>query len=60
MILDIRFDFDRRKRIGLIEAIWGENKNIEQLKKITKNVLDKNEVVFITRINQDLNYMILI
>ncbi len=59
MILDIRFDFDRRKRIGLIEAIWGENKNIEQLKKITKNVLDKNEVVFITRINQEKSEILL-
>ncbi|MBK16624.1 MAG: circadian phase modifier CpmA [Prochlorococcus sp. SP3034] len=53
MNLDIRFDFDRRKRIGLIEAIWGQDKNIEQLKKIAKNVLDKNEVVFITRINTE-------
>ena len=52
MILDIRFDFDRRDRIGLIEAIWGEDKNIDQLKRISKAVLDKKEVVFITRINE--------
>tara|TARA_B100001989_G_scaffold251392_1_gene230512 strand:- start:402 stop:1058 length:657 start_codon:yes stop_codon:yes gene_type:complete len=52
MILDIRFDFDRRDRIGLIEAIWGEDKNIDQLKRISKAVLDKKEVVFITRINK--------
>ena len=52
MNLDVRYDFDRRKRIGLIEAIWGEDKNIEQLKRVVKNVLDKNEFVFITRINK--------
>ena len=52
MILDIRFDFDRQKRLGIIEAIWGEHKNIDQLKKITKEVLNKNEFVFITRIEE--------
>ena len=53
MNLDIRYDFDRRERIGLIEAIWGEDKNIEQLKKVSKNILEKNEIVFITRINEE-------
>ena len=53
MNLDIRYDFDRRKRIGLIEAIWGEDKNIEQLKKVSKDILEKNEIVFITRINEE-------
>ena len=53
MNLDIRYDFDRRKRIGLIEAIWGEDKNMEQLKKVAKNVLDKDELVFITRISKE-------
>ena len=53
MNLDIRYDFDRRKRIGLIEAIWGEDKNIEQLKKVAKNVLDNDELVFITRISKE-------
>ena len=52
MNLDIRFDFERRERIGLIEAIWGEDKSIDQLKKVSKGVLDKKEVVFITRINK--------
>ena len=48
---EVRYDFDRKERIGFIEAIWGEDKNIEQLKKVAQNVLEKNEVVFITRIN---------
>ncbi len=50
---DIKFDFDRQKRIGIIEAIWGEHKNINQLKKICKQILDKDEIVFITRISFD-------
>ena len=48
---DIYLDFDRQDRIGIIEAIWGEHKNVNQLKKICKQILDKGELVFITRIN---------
>ena len=51
MNLDIRFDFQRRERLGMIEAIWGQDKSIDQLKRLSENVLAKNEVVFITRIN---------
>ena len=58
MNFDIRFDFQRRERLGLIEAIWGQDKSIDQLKRITENVLGKNEVVFITRINSEkANYL---
>ena len=53
MNLDIRFDFQRRERLGLIEAIWGEDKSIDQLKRLSENVLGKKEVVFITRINSE-------
>ena len=53
MIFDIRFDFERRERLGFIEAIWGQDKSIDQLKRISENVLSKNEVVFITRINSE-------
>ena len=53
MNLDIRYDFQRRKRIGLIEAIWGADKSIDQLKRVSKEVLSKKEVVFITRINRE-------
>ena len=53
MNLDIRFDFQRRERLGLIEAIWGQDKSVDQLKRATENVLGKNEIVFITRINSE-------
>ena len=56
---DINFDFDRQNRIGIIEAIWGEDKNVEQLKNICEQVLEKNELVFITRINFDKAKLIL-
>ena len=53
MNFDIRFDFQRRERLGLIEAIWGQDKSIDQLKRLSEGVLSKNEVVFITRINSE-------
>ena len=52
MILDIRFDFERQNRLGLVEAIWGEHKSIEQLKRVAHEVLKKGEFVFITRISE--------
>ena len=59
MNLDIRFDFQRRERLGLIEAIWGQDKSIDQLERLSENVLNKNEVVFITRINSEkANYLL--
>ncbi len=53
MTLDLRFDFQRRERIGLFEAIWGADKSVDQLKRLSEEVLSKNEVVFITRINKE-------
>ena len=52
MNLDIRFDYERSKRIGFIEAIWGQDKSVDQLLRVTKEVLSKKEIVFITRINE--------
>jgi len=59
MNFDIKFDFQRRDRLGLIEAIWGQDKSIDQLKRLSESVLSKKEVVFITRINSEkANYLL--
>ncbi len=59
MNFDIKFDFQRRERLGLIEAIWGQDKSIDQLKRLSESVLSKNEVVFITRMNSEkANYLL--
>ncbi len=59
MNFDIKFDFQRRDRLGLIEAIWGQDKSIDQLERLCGNVLSKKEVVFITRINSEkANYLL--
>ncbi len=59
MNFDINFDFERRERLGLIEAIWGQDKSIDQLKRLSESLLSKNEVVFITRINSEKAYYLL-
>ena len=53
MTFDIRFDFQRRERLGLIEAVWRQDKSVDQLKRLSENILSKNDVVFITRINSE-------
>ena len=59
MNFDIKFDFQRRERLGLIEAIWGQDKSIDQLKRLSESLLSKKEVVFITRINSEkANYLL--
>ena len=59
MNLDIRFDFQRKERIGLFEAIWGADKSVDQLKRLSEEVLSKKEVVFITRITSEkANYLL--
>jgi len=59
MNLDIRFDFQRTERIGLVEAIWGADKSVDQLKRLAEEVLSKKEVVFITRITSEkANYLL--
>ena len=59
MNLDIRFDFQRRERLGLVEAIWGQDKSIDQLKRISEKVLSEDEIVFITRINNEKAFQLL-
>jgi len=39
MNFDIKFDFKRRERLGLIEAIWGQDKSIDQLKRLVLDFL---------------------
>ena len=41
MNFDIKFDFQRRERLGLIEAIWGQDKSIDQLRRLSESVLVK-------------------
>ncbi len=46
-------DFERRSRIGFIEAIWGENKTIEQISEILKKYQLASETALVTRLTTE-------
>ena len=46
-------DFQRRNRLGVIEAIWGEHKSIEQISKILKKYQLASETALVTRLTKE-------
>ena len=46
-------DFQRRIRLGVIEAIWGEHKTIEQISEILKKYQLESETALVTRLSKD-------
>ena len=36
-----RLDLERRQRLGLVEAIWGEHKSAEQIIAIARDLLGR-------------------
>ena len=47
-----KIDINRRKRRGIPEVIFAETKEIHEIKKITKRVLEKTNLVLISRIKK--------
>ena len=47
-----RLDLDRRNRLGMIEAVWGEHKTAEQIIAIAIEMQAAGELMLATRINQ--------
>ena len=46
-------DFQRRSRLGVIEAIWGEHKSIQQISEILKKYKLASETAFVTRLTKE-------
>ena len=53
-------DFQRRSRIGVIEAIWGEHKSTEQISKILKKYQSVSEIALVTRLTKEKGEKLLI
>ncbi len=53
-------DFQRRSRIGVVEAIWGEHKSIEQISEILKKFQLATETALVTRLSKDKGEKLLI
>jgi len=50
---EIKLDFQRKLRRGLIEVIFGEGKDISQLSKIIKKIKELNQELLITRVSEE-------
>ncbi len=46
-----RLDFDRRNRLGMVEAIWGEHKTFEQITEILSEFEASGELALVTRVD---------
>lgn len=53
MIESARLDLDRRQRLGMVEAVWGEHKSPEQISAILQRLEDANELALVTRVDPD-------
>ena len=49
----VRLDLQRRRRIGMVEAIWGEHKTSEQIYEILRLLESSNELALVTRVDPD-------
>ena len=47
-----RLDFQRKERLGIFEAIWGEHKTSDQISSILRSFHKKGEIALVTRVNE--------
>ena len=48
-----RLDLQRRRRLGMVEAIWGEHKTAEQILEILKDFRAVEELALVTRVDPE-------
>ncbi len=53
-------DFQRRSRLGVVEAIWGEHKSIQQISEILKKYQLASETALVTRLTKEKGEKLLI
>ena len=51
-MVDARLDLQRRRRLGMVEAIWGEHKTPDQIVAILKRFEDAGELGLVTRVDE--------
>ena len=49
--LDLQLDLQRRSRLGMVEAIWGEHKSVEQIADAITGQSAAGEVALVTRVD---------
>ncbi len=48
---EARLDFQRKSRLGMVEAIWGEHKTAEQIAAILRTFQVNGEIALVTRVD---------
>ena len=52
-VQDARLDLNRRRRLGMVEAIWGEHKTADQIINILEGFSEAGELGLVTRVDPD-------
>ena len=52
-VQDARLDLNRRRRLGMVEAIWGEHKTADQIIAILERFSAADELGLVTRVDGD-------
>ena len=50
---EARVDLDRLQRLGMLEAVWGENKSVEQISEILKIFEASSQLGLVTRVDPE-------
>ena len=50
---DARLDLQRRARLGMVEAVWGQHKTAEQIVAVLQGFASAGEVALVTRVEPD-------
>ena len=48
----LRLDLDRRRRLGMVEAVWGENKTPAQIVDVAGRMATAGELLLVTRVDR--------
>ena len=48
-----RLDLERRRRLGMVEAVWGEHKSVDQIVAILLAMQAASELALVTRVDAD-------
>ena len=50
---EVLLDLERLSRLGMVEAIWGENKSCEQIAGILRRLEAASQLALVTRLSQE-------
>ena len=50
---EARLDLQRRQRLGMVEAVWGQHKSSEQIASILRSMRAAGELALVTRVSPD-------